>query len=103
MKNYFRDGGLLVSIIALIAATVATSAFVFTHSADIFWILAPIIVLASGFVILKYIHISRKNTQYFSFIEEQINQQSKLSFQNLPLGVVVVDTLRKIVWYNHGK
>lgn len=100
MKNYFRDGGLLVSIIALIAATVATSAFVFTHSADIFWILAPIIVLASGFVILKYIHISRKNTQYFSFIEEQINQQSKLSFQNLPLGVVVVDTLRKIVWYN---
>ena len=100
MKNFFRDGGLLTSIIALILVTAATSGFVFIQSADVFWILAPIIVLITGFVIMKYIHISRKKTQYFSFINEQLDQQNKLSLQNLPIGVVVVDTLRKIVWFN---
>lgn len=100
MKNFYRDGGLFVSIIALIVIIFAMSGFIFSYSANVFWILAPIIVLVSGFAIAKLIQVTRANHQYFALIEQQLDHTNKLSLYNFPISVVIIDTNRKIVWYN---
>ena len=100
MKNHYRDGGLVISIIALIIITLGLSGFIFVHSPDAFWILAPIIVLVAGFATGKLVQITRKTSQYYGFIYEKIDQVNKLSLCSMPLGAVVTDANKKIIWYN---
>lgn len=100
MKNFFRDGGLVVSIIALIALLLFMSVFTFMFSPDMFWILAPFIVLCSGFAVGKLIQVTRRNFQYTALITDEILSENKMSLYKLPMGVVIVDKARKIIWYN---
>jgi len=100
MKNFFRDGGLAISIIALISLLLFMSVFTFMYSPDMFWILAPFIVLVSGFAIGKLIQVTRRNFQYSALITEEIKSENKMSLYSLPMGVVITDFSRKIVWYN---
>lgn len=100
MKNYFRDGGLVISIIALIILLGLMSVVTFNYSRDVFWIAAPFIVLVSGFAIGKLVQVTRRNFQYSALLNEEITQENKLSLYSLPMSVVIVDKTRKIVWFN---
>lgn len=100
MKNYFRDGGLIVSVIALIILIFIMSVFTFMYSPDMFWITAPFVVLVSGFATGKLIQVTRRNFQYSALITEEIKKQNKTSLYSLPMGVVITDADRKIIWYN---
>ena len=102
MKNFFRDGGLVFSIIALIALLLFMSVFMFMFSTDMFWILAPFIVLVSGFAVGKLIQVTRRNFQYSALISDEIKSENKMSLYSLPMGVVVVDITRKMVWFNNN-
>lgn len=100
MKNYFRDGGLVFSVIALIALILFTSVFTFMYSPDMFWITAPFEVLISGFAAGKLIQVTRQNFQYSALITDEIRTQNKTSLYSLPMGVAITDADRKIVWFN---
>ncbi len=100
MKNFFRDSGLVISIIALIALLAVMSVLTFRYSPELFWILAPFTVLVSGFAIGKLIQVTRRNFQYYALFTEEIKSENKLSLYSLPMGVVIIDNDRRIVWYN---
>lgn len=100
MKNYFRDGGLVFSVIALIALLLFMSVFTFMYSPDMFWITAPFVVLVSGFAAGKLIQVTRRNFQYSALITEEIKSQNKTSLYSLPMGVVITDSERKMIWFN---
>lgn len=100
MKNFFRDGGLVISIISLIILLLFMSAITFIHSPDTFWILAPFIFLAAGFAIGKLIQVTRRNFQYSALIGEEIKAENKTSMYSLPMSVVITDSQRKIIWFN---
>lgn len=100
MKNYFRDGGLVFSVIALIALILFMSVFIFMYSPDMFWVTAPFVVLISGFAIGKLIQVTRRNFQYSSLITEEIRTQNKTSLYSLPMGVAITDSERKLLWFN---
>ncbi|MDE6724546.1 MAG: DHH family phosphoesterase, partial [Ruminiclostridium sp.] len=100
MKNYFRDGGLVFSVIALIALLLFMSVFTFMYSPDMFWITAPFVVLVSGFAAGKLIQVTRRNFQYSALITDEIRTQNKTSLYSLPMGVVITDSERKIIWFN---
>ena len=100
MKNFFRDGGLVISIISLIILLLFMSALTFMHSPDMFWILAPFVVLAAGFAIGKLIQVTRRNFQYSALISEEIKSENKMSLYSLPMSVVITDSQRKIIWFN---
>lgn len=102
MKNFFRDGGLVISIISLIILLLFMSAMTFLHSPDMFWILAPFIVLAAGFAIGKLVQVTRRNFQYSALISEEIRSENKMSLYSLPMSVVIIDSHRRIIWFNKG-
>ncbi len=102
MKNFFRDGGLVISIVSLIILLLFMSAMTFLHSPDMFWILAPFIVLAAGFAIGKLVQVTRRNFQYSALISEEIRSENKMSLYSLPMSVVIIDSHRKIIWFNKG-
>lgn len=100
MKNFFRDGGLVISIISLIILLLFMSVITFMHSPDTFWILAPFIFLAAGFAVGKLIQVTRRNFQYSALISEEIKAENKTSMYSLPMSVVITDSQRKIIWFN---
>ncbi|MCL1866076.1 MAG: hypothetical protein FWF82_01555, partial [Oscillospiraceae bacterium] len=60
MKNFYRDGGLVLSVVTCVIVTIALSVILYIENTHIFWILAPFIVLTSGFAIGKLIWVTRK-------------------------------------------
>ena len=100
MKNFFRDGGLVISVIALIVLLLFMSVVMFMYSPDMFWLIAPFIVLVSGFAAGKLIQVTRRNFQYSALIGEEISTEKKLSLYKLPMSVVIIDSVRNIVWFN---
>lgn len=102
MKNFFRDGGLVMSIISLIILLLFMSSMTFLYSPDMFWILAPFIVLAAGFAVGKLVQVTRRNFQYSALISEEIRSENKMSLYSLPMSVVIIDSQRKIIWFNKG-
>lgn len=101
MKNYFRDAGLVFSIIALIIVSVAMLFFAYSSSLKAFCIFAPLLVLAGGFTAAKLISVTRNNFQYFARIDDEIEQMERVSLYDIPLSVAIVDDGNKIVWYNN--
>ncbi len=67
-----------------------------------FWILAPFIVLAAGFAVGKLVQVTRRNFQYSALISEEIKSENKMSLYSLPMSVVIIDSQRKIIWFNKG-
>lgn len=100
MKNFFRDGGLVISVTALIILLLFMSVMIFLYSPDMFWLTAPFIVAVSGFAVGKLIQVTRRNFQYSALISEEIANENKLSLYSLPMSVVIIDKARKIVWFN---
>lgn len=100
MKNFFRDGGLVISVVSLIILLLFMSALTFMYSPDMFWILAPFIVLAAGFAVGKLIQVTRRNFHYSVLINEEIKSENKMSLYSLPMSVVITDSQRKVIWFN---
>lgn len=101
MKNYFRDGGLVFSVISLVVVSVAMLIFSYSASLQAFCIFAPVLMLAGGFTTAKLISVTRKNFQYFARIDDEIEQMERVSLYDIPLSVAIVDNHNKIVWFNN--
>ncbi|MGN0596347.1 MAG: DHH family phosphoesterase [Ruminiclostridium sp.] len=102
MKNFYRDGGLVLSIMALVVAILCLSGYIYTVSPQVFWLIAPFVVLAAGFAVGKLIQVTRKTFQYFARIDEEIDKTDRVSLYSFPLGVAIMDTQRKLVWFNEN-
>ena len=51
MKNFYRDGGLVISVSALVIALVIIQGYIYTKDINVFWLSAPFVVLIGGFAI----------------------------------------------------
>ncbi|MDR1754884.1 MAG: DHH family phosphoesterase [Eubacterium sp.] len=100
MKNFYRDSGLIISVIALIFLLGGLSFYVYINSTRIFWIVAPFEVLISGFVIGKLITVTRKTFQYYSFVGSELENADKISLYGIPISVAVVDNTLGFIWFN---
>ncbi|MCM1334249.1 MAG: DHH family phosphoesterase [Bacteroides sp.] len=100
MKNYFRDAGLVLSVVSLTVASVAMLIFTYSASLTAFCIFAPILFLTAGFTAAKLITVTRQNFQYFAHIDEEIGQMERVSLTGLPLSIAIVDKTGKLIWYN---
>lgn len=100
MKNFYRDGGLIIAIAALIAALIAMLCFTYTFSTNLFWIAAPFITLVGGFAVGKLIQVTRKTFQYYARIEDELETKKRIAVDSFPMAAVVIDTAKKIVWCN---
>lgn len=100
MKNFYRDGGLVISVCALVGSLVTLAFIIYNSSPQIFWMIAPFIVLSSGFALGKLISVTRKSFHYFTFAAEQIDRADRVSLYSLPLAAAVVDSEMKFIWFN---
>lgn len=100
MKNYYRDSGLAISVAALIVILLAMAAHLFFTAREVFWLVAPFIVIAAGFSVGKLITVSRKGFQYRSFINEAIEETTKGSLYTVPLAACIVDEKNGFLWFN---
>ena len=48
MKNFYRDGGLVISVSALVIALVIIQGYIYTKDINVFWMSAPFVVLIGG-------------------------------------------------------
>lgn len=100
MKNFYRDGGLVLSVIALVIVTVAISAMLYTHTPQIFGFFAPFIVLTLGFAIGKLIWVTRKAFQYTAIIKNEVGSADAEALENSPLAIGIVDKEKHFIWFN---
>lgn len=100
MKNFYRDGGLIISITALIIGLIAQLFYIYSCSTQIFWCSAPFITLIAGFAIGKLIQVTRRTFQYYARIDEELELKKRLSVYSFPMAAVVIDTTNRIVWCN---
>lgn len=100
LKNYFRDAGLVLSVVFLTVSSVAMLIFTYSASLTAFCIFAPVLFLTAGFTTAKLITVTRRNFQYFAHIDEEIGKRERVSLSGLPLGIAVIDKTGKLVWYN---
>ena len=100
MKNFYRDGGLVISVTALVVALAVLQGYVYTKDIKIFWISAPFVVLIGGFAIGKLIQVTRKTFQYYARIDYELESKMHLSVQSFPMSAVIIDSACRIVWTN---
>jgi c-di-AMP phosphodiesterase-like protein len=102
MKNFYRDGGLALSVIALVAVTVALAVILYIRVPDMFWAFAPFIVLTAGFTTGKLIWVTRKTFGYLGVIKNEINLADSVSLYHSPISICIIDKDRRFVWFNAG-
>ncbi|MCL2070931.1 MAG: DHH family phosphoesterase [Oscillospiraceae bacterium] len=102
MKNFYRDGGLVLSVTALAALTLAIAAVLYSRDSGVFWVFAPFIVLILGFTIGKLILVTRKTFQYFSIIKNEIDLADSASLYHSPISIGIIDREHRFIWFNAG-
>jgi c-di-AMP phosphodiesterase-like protein len=102
MKNFYRDGGLILSIAASVIVTVALAAMLYIRDSQVFLIFAPFIVLTSGFAIGKLIWVTRKTFQYLGIIKSEINLADCASLYHFPVSIGIIDKNNRLIWFNAG-
>lgn len=100
MKNFYRDGGLVISVSALVVALVIIQGYIYTKDINIFWVSAPFVVLIGGFAIGKLIQVTRKTFQYYARIDDELESKMHMSVHSFPLSAVIIDSAGRIVWTN---
>lgn len=100
MKNNFRDGGLVLSIVALLSTALVMLIFAYSSSLQAFCIFAPVLCVTGGFTIAKLISVTRRNFQYFAHIDSEIDHMERISMNSMPLSVAIVDSENRLVWFN---
>jgi c-di-AMP phosphodiesterase-like protein len=102
LKNFYRDGGLVISIGALLTVTLVLAGTAYTLNSQIFWVFAPFIVLTAGFAVGKLIWVTRKTFQYFAVVNDEIDMANNVSLYNFPLSIAIIDKNRRFIWFNAG-
>ncbi len=100
MKNNFRDAGLVISIIALLISAVVMLIFMYNLSLEAFCIFAPVLCITGGFTAAKLISVTGKNFQYFARVDSEIDRMERVSMNFMPLGIAIVDSENRLVWFN---
>jgi len=100
LKNFYRDGGLVIAFAALLAVTLTLAARVYIRDTEAFWIFAPFIVLTAGFAVGKLIYATRKTFQYFAVVNREIDMAGSVSLYNFPVSIAIIDNKRNIIWFN---
>ena len=100
MKNFYRDGGLVLSIIALTTITAILTGILYSHDLRNFWILLPFVVLVCGFAIGKLIVVTRKMFRYLELAKNEISLADSASLYHSPTAIGVVDKDHRFVWFN---
>ena len=100
MKNFYRDGGLVISVSALVIALVIMQGYIYTKDINAFWLSAPFVVLIGGFAIGKLIQVTRKTFQYYARIDDELEAKMHMSVHNFPMSAVIIDSAGRIVWTN---
>lgn len=100
MKNFYRDGGLVISVSALIVALVIIQGYIYTKDINVFWVSAPFVVLIGGFAIGKLIQVTRKTFQYYARIDDELESKMHMSVHSFPMSAVIIDSAGRIVWTN---
>lgn len=100
MKNFYRDGGLVISVSALVVALVIIQGYIYTKDINVFWLSAPFAVLIGGFAIGKLIQVTRKTFQYYARIDDELESKMHLSVHSFPMSAVIIDSAGRIVWTN---
>ena len=100
MKNFYRDGGLIISVAALVAAAGMLELYVYSQNTRLFWITLPFVVLIAGFAVGKLIQITRRTVQYNARINAELDNKQRMSIYTFPIAAVVTDSLDRIVWCN---
>lgn len=100
MKNFYRDGGLVISVSALVVALVIIQGYIYTKDINIFWVSAPFVVLIGGFAIGKLIQVTRKTFQYYARIDDELESKMHMSVLSFPMSAVIIDSAGRIVWTN---
>ena len=100
MKNFYRDGGLVISVSALVVALVIIQGYIYTKDINVFWVSAPFVVLIGGFAIGKLIQVTRKTFQYYARIDDELESKMHMSVHSFPMSAVIIDSAGRIVWTN---
>lgn len=100
MKNFYRDGGLVISVSALVIALVIIQGYIYTKDINVFWLFAPFVVLIGGFAIGKLIQVTRKTFQYYARIDDELESKMHMSVHSFPMSAVIIDSAGRIVWTN---
>ncbi|MCL1881072.1 MAG: DHH family phosphoesterase [Oscillospiraceae bacterium] len=100
MKNFYRDGGLVLTVIALTIVTLTLSVVLYIGDTQAFWVFAPFIVLTCGFAIGKLILVTRKTFQYLTIIKNEIAVAESTSLYHSPTAIAIIDKNERIVWFN---
>lgn len=100
MKNFYRDGGLVISVSALVVALVIIQGYIYTKDINIFWVSAPFVVLIGGFAIGKLIQVTRKTFQYYARIDDELESKMHMSVHSFPMSAVIIDSAGRIIWTN---
>jgi hypothetical protein len=100
VKNFYRDGGLVISVSALVVALVIIQGYIYTKDINIFWVSAPFVVLIGGFAIGKLIQVTRKTFQYYARIDDELESKMHMSVHSFPMSAVIIDSAGRIVWTN---
>lgn len=100
MKNFYRDGGLVISVSALVVALVIIQGYIYTKDINVFWVSAPFVVLIGGFAIGKLIQVTRKIFQYYARIDDELESKMHMSVHSFPMSAVIIDSAGRIVWTN---
>ena len=100
MKNFYRDGGLVISVSALVVALVIIQGYIYTKDINVFWLSAPFVVLIGGFAVGKLIQVTRNTFQYYARIDDELESKMHMSVHSFPMSAVIIDSAGRIVWTN---
>lgn len=100
MKNFYRDGGFALSVIALALAAFGLSVELYINGSELFWVLTPIIVIISGLAIGKLILITRKTRQYITTIKNELDLADSASLYHSPVAIAIIDAESRFMWFN---
>ncbi|MCL2697237.1 MAG: DHH family phosphoesterase [Oscillospiraceae bacterium] len=100
MKNFYRDSGLIIVVCCLVLILFILTGYFYLTESDLFWMIAPFVVLISGLCLGKLVMVTRKTFQYSAFISDEIDTADKKSLYNLPVCVAIIDSAYKFIWFN---
>ncbi|MCL2754905.1 MAG: DHH family phosphoesterase, partial [Oscillospiraceae bacterium] len=100
MKNFYRDGGLVLSVIAQTVITAILAVLLYMHDLRHFWILLPFVVLVCSFTIGKLIVVTHRAFRYVNTLKGEIITADSAALYHSPTAIGIVDKNMRFIWYN---
>ena len=102
MKNFYRDSGLVLSVVSLVCITVALTTTLYFLNQPWFWLLMPFVLLTSILGIVKVITVTRKTFQYVEIIQKEVDLADSSSLHFHPIAIGIIDSAGCFVWFNNS-